>query len=119
MAVERVRRVAALIKQNVASILLESFTRPEMQWITVTDCVMTRDLKIAHLYFSTIEQNLTHVDAAKILEEEKGTIKRRLASRIILKFIPDLDFRWDDTVLIDEKIREIQDERRRSTCKDS
>lgn len=119
MAVERVRRVAALVKQNVASILLENFTRPEMQWITITDCVMTRDLKIAHLYYSTIEQNLAHVDAAKILEEEKPTIRRRLASRIVLKFIPDLDFRWDDTVLIDEKILEIQNERRRSTGQDS
>ncbi len=109
MGADRVRRVAALVKQNVASILLADFARPEMQWITVTDCVMTRDLKKADIYYSTIAQNLSHEDAGRILAEEKGKIKRLLASRIVLKYMPDLNFKWDDSVLIDEKIRQIHD----------
>lgn len=111
MGADRARRVAALLKQNVATILLEEFNRPEMQWITITDCVMTRDLKRADLYFSTIEQNLAHQRALEILAREKGTIKRELAARIVIKYLPDLNFIWDDTVLIDEKIREIHNER--------
>lgn len=110
MSGDRARRAAALIKQNVAVILLEEFNRPEMQWITITDCVMTRDIKRADLYFSTIEQNLPHEEALKILEQEKGAIKRRLAARIVIKYMPDLRFIWDDTVLIDEKIRELHNE---------
>lgn len=110
MGAERARRAAALVKQNVASILLQEFTRPEMQWITITDCVMTRDLKRADLYFSTIEQNLSHEDARRILAEEKGPIKRELASRIVIKYMPDLNFIWDDTVLIDEKIKQLHSE---------
>jgi ribosome-binding factor A len=115
MASDRVRRVAALVKQNVASVLLQDFTRPEMQWITITDCVMTRDLKRAKLYFTSIEQNLTHEEAGRILLEEKGAIKRHLGSRIVLKYMPDLNFIWDDTVLIDKKIQEIKDERSTNT----
>jgi ribosome-binding factor A len=106
---DRSRRVAALIQQNVASILLEDFTRPQMQWITVTDCVMPRDLKVAKIYFSTIEQNLSHDEAAKILEDEKGKIKRLLAKKIRLRYMPDLIFVWDSTVLIDEKFKELKD----------
>ena len=112
---ERPRRVAALIKQNVATIILEEFTRTEMQWITITDCVMTRDLKRADLYFSSVEQRLAHEKAAKILEEEKGHIKRKLAARIVLKFMPDLRFKWDDTVLIDQKIQEIKNAERKDS----
>ncbi len=112
---ERPRRVAALIKQNVATIILEEFTRPEMQWITITDCVMTRDLKRADLYFSSVEQRLAHQEAEKILEEEKGQIKRKLAARIILKYMPDLRFKWDDTVLIDQKIQEIKNAERKDS----
>ncbi|MBN2379024.1 30S ribosome-binding factor RbfA [candidate division WOR-3 bacterium] len=100
------------MKQNVAVILLQEATRPEMQWITITDCVMSRDLKHAKLYFTTIERNLAHEEALKILEEEKKAVRHRLAKRIILKYMPELRFVWDDTVLIDEKIREIHDERR-------
>ena len=119
MTVERARRVASLVKQNVASILLEDSTRPEMQWITITDCVVTRDLKRADLYFTTIEQNLPLEKARQALEEEKGTIKRQLASRIVIKYMPDLRFIWDETVMIEKKIREIQDERSRSTERDT
>lgn len=115
MVKDRARRAAALIKQNVACILLQEFNRPEMQWITITDCVMTRDLKRADLYFSTIEPNLSHERALAVLEEEKGPIKRELASRITIKYMPDLRFLWDETILIEKKIREIQDERSRST----
>lgn len=112
---ERARRVAALVKQNVATIIIEEFTRPEMQWITITDCVMTRDLKHADLFFSSVEQRLAHEEAAKVLEEEKGRIKKKLAARIVLKFMPELHFKWDDTVLIDQKIQEIKDAERRDT----
>jgi ribosome-binding factor A len=115
MPADRARRVAALVKQNVAAILLAEFNRPEMQWITITDCVMSRDLKRADLYFSTIEQNLAHGKALEILASEKGTIKRELAARIVIKYLPDLNFIWDDTVLIDEKIREIHNERQPGT----
>lgn len=115
MGADRARRVAALVKHNVATILLEEFNRPEMQWITITDCVMSRDLKRADLYFSTIEQNLDHQRALAILAHEKGTIKRELAARIVIKYMPDLNFIWDDTVLIDEKIREIHNERQPGT----
>lgn len=112
---ERARRVAALVRQNVATIILEEVNRSDMQWITITDCVMTRDLKRADIYFSSIEDRLSHEKALAILEEEKKAIKRRLAKRIVLKFMPDLRFVWDDTVLIEEKIREIQDERERDS----
>jgi len=106
---ERVRRVAALVKQNVASILLTDAPRSEMQWITITDCVMTRDLKLAKLYYTTIEQNLSHEDAGKMLAEDKGEIRHRLAKKMVLKYMPDLVFVWDSTILIDKKIREIHD----------
>ena len=106
---DRVRRVASLVKQNVAKILLEHPTRPQMRWVSITDCVMTRDLKLAKLYYTSIERNLSHEDAGKMLAEDKTEIRRRLAKRIVLKYLPDLSFVWDSTVLIDEKLREIKD----------
>ncbi|MBD3284842.1 hypothetical protein GF359_00675 [candidate division WOR-3 bacterium] len=106
---DRVRRVAALVKQNVASILITDAPRAQMRWITITDCVMTRDLKVAKLYYTSIERNLTHQEAGKILSEDKAEIRRRLAKRIVLKYLPDLSFVWDRSVLIEEKLREIKD----------
>ncbi len=114
MSAERVRRVAVLVRQNVASILLQDFTRSEMQWITITDCVMTKDLKKADLYFSTIEQNLPHNEAALILKEEKWKIRKLLSKRIVLKYMPDLIFKWDESVLIDEKIRQLHNQENQS-----
>lgn len=115
MGAARARRMASLIKQNIATIILSELGEPEMQWITVTDCVMSNDLKRADIYFTTIEQNLSHHQASRLLEQKTGEIKRHLGSRVRLKFMPELRFIWDDSVLIEEKIEELKRERRSRT----
>ncbi len=104
--IDRAKRVASLVGHNIAIILLEDLGIEKLKWVNITGCVMKKDLKTAYVYYSVIKGNAEEIQ--KMLEEEKGRIKKYLAKRIVLKYMPDIVFKPDLSSQLDEKFREIK-----------
>ena len=51
-AYSRADRVGGLIQQTLSDILLKEVKDPRLELTTITDVKMTRDLRIARIYFS-------------------------------------------------------------------
>ncbi len=105
--IERRERVASLVSHNVAAILLEELGVEELKWVNITGCIMRKDLKIAYIYYSVIKGNREEIQ--KALEREKKRIKKYLAKRIVLKYMPDIVFKPDKSTDLDELFREIKE----------
>lgn len=77
--------------------LKKKINDPRLEMITITSVKMSRDLKTARIYFSISggEQNIK--DATHGFESAKGYIKRTLAGKLGLRYMPDIKFFYDET----------------------
>jgi ribosome-binding factor A len=90
----RPRRVAELVQAELSRLLIEEFQDPGTGLLTITRVEMTPDLLQARVYLSVFGGP----DPAALLERierSKGYIRRVLASRVKLKYNPQLIFALD------------------------
>jgi ribosome-binding factor A len=90
----RPRRVAELVQAEISRLLITEFQDPASGLLTVTRVEMTPDLHAARVYFSVFGTADPQELLARI-EKRKGHIRRTLASRIRLKYNPELFFALD------------------------
>jgi ribosome-binding factor A len=90
----RSRRVAELVQAELSRLLISKFQDPSSGLLTVTRVEMTPDLHSARVYFSVFG-TADPRDLLSRIEKSKGHIRRTLASRIKLKYNPQLFFVLD------------------------
>lgn len=99
-------RVAELIHQVIADLIVSKIKDPRVQGVTVTEVLLSADLKSARVYYCS----LTGGDAAvhqKGLEAAEGFIRRQLRMELDLKYIPQLSFFYDTAFDNSAKINRI------------
>ena len=90
----RTRRVAELIRSELSRLLITEFQDPASGLLTVTRVEMTPDLLTARVFLSVFGAG----DPAALLdrlERSRGALRRALASRVKLKYNPELFFALD------------------------
>ena len=90
----RTRRVADLIQEELGALFLREFQGQSSGFITVTGVEVTPDLLQAHVRLSVFGTDDPQAILERI-EENKGHIRKVLASRIKLKYNPALFFSLD------------------------
>lgn len=105
--IHRIDRVEHLIKEEISLIFLyklpDKLRDSSSSFITVTSVKVSPDLKVAKIYISVLEKDKRNVVLEKI-KSAAGFIRMELASRIRIKFVPELKFFIDDTMDYVEKI---------------
>lgn len=99
----RTEKVENLIKQEISLIFLRKLQDPAFGFLTVTNVKLSPDLRLAKIYISVFEKEKRETSREK-LKSASGFIRSELASRISIKFIPELKFFIDDTLDYVEKI---------------
>ena len=94
----RTQRVASLIKEEIASLLVREFNSPSYGFITVTDVNMTPDLRIARIYFSVFGKPEVQEQTMAMLDGKKSYIRGVLGSKMKIRFVPELQFHLDGTM---------------------
>jgi ribosome-binding factor A len=90
----RTRRVAELVQAELSRLLIGEFQDASSGLLTVTRVEMTPDLLTARVFLSVFGTG----DPAALLDRigrSKGYIRRTLASRVKLKYNPELFFALD------------------------
>jgi ribosome-binding factor A len=103
----RTERVASVIKERIAEILIHDYNNPAYGFVTVTDVKMSPDLKIAKVYLSVFGSEAVQSKAMKMFESEKQHIRGLVASHVQLKFAPALQFYLDRTLEEADKINRL------------
>ncbi|MDX2500107.1 MAG: 30S ribosome-binding factor RbfA [Deltaproteobacteria bacterium] len=93
----RADRVGGLIQETLADLLNKSIHDPRLQRATITSVKMSADLKLARVYFAIYGDDKKSEDAARGFESARGFIKRILAPKLGLRYMPDLKFFYDDS----------------------
>lgn len=97
MPYSRADRVSGLIQQALSDILLKEVNDPRLEMATITHVKLTKDLRIARIYFSA-PGGPEKIEAARNgFNSALGFVKASLARRIGLRYMPDLEFYYDES----------------------
>jgi ribosome-binding factor A len=91
----RAERVGGQVQKVLAGLILNRINDPRLAHTTVTGVTLSRDLRIAKVYFSTHGGAQDEPSVVAGFESAKGFIKRELARELGLRYMPDLKFFYD------------------------
>ena len=94
----RPRRVAELIRRELAMLIPRELDDPHAHQITLTGAEVSRDLSSARIYFSLLSGAAEAKQTAKSLNRAAGFLRHALMGRITLRTIPALRFYFDESV---------------------
>jgi ribosome-binding factor A len=90
-------RVSGQIQKVLSEILLKKVKDPRLENARITDVRMSRDLRIARIYFVTSGNKKNIEEAAQGFKSALGYVKRTLARKLGLRYMPDLKFFYDES----------------------
>ena len=99
----RTDRVSGQIQKNLSDILRKNISDPRLAPVTITGVKMSKDLRLAYIYFSVSgevvdsKRKQMAQEAEKGFESAFGYIKRTLAGQLGLRYMPDLRFHYDQS----------------------
>ncbi len=94
----RSQRVGDLLKADISDILRTRIKDPRIGFITVTDVVMTPDLRMAKVYVSVLGDDNQRKNTLRGLESARTFIQNELGPRLSLRFMPELRFYIDTSL---------------------
>ena len=106
---QRQLRVGELVKQNLGELLIRNEAKIPLinsKLITVTEVKMTPDLKTARVYVIPLG-GIDTKETVKILTDYSHLVRKALAKRLDIKFLPKLTFVEDNSFEYAEKIENI------------
>jgi ribosome-binding factor A len=95
---KRTSRVGDQIMKVVADLLLFKVRDPRVKDVTLTGIEVSKDLRHSRIFFSVMgdTKNIRKTQAG--LDSARGFIKREIGSRLDMKYIPDILFKYDPTL---------------------
>jgi len=90
-------RVSGQIQKILSEILLKKIKDPRLENVSITDVKMSRDLRIARIYFVASGNKKSMEEAAEGFKSALGYVKRTLARQLGLRYMPDLKFFYDES----------------------
>jgi ribosome-binding factor A len=91
----RAERVGGQVQKVLAGLIRKGINDPRLAQVTITGVTLSRDLRIAKVYFAA--HGGAHGEPALLagFESARGFIKRELAKELGLRYLPDLKFFYD------------------------
>lgn len=94
----RSRRIAELIKRELAQLIVRELRDSKAQNVTLTDAEVAADLSSAKIYFSLLGGSAAAGKAAAALNHAAGFLRHALMRRLALRTVPALRFYFDESV---------------------
>lgn len=105
---DRVSRVADAIRQLVSMKLLSDISDPRLSGVQIIVVRMTRDLRIARIYYNLFDASDERKrEVSQGFKSASRFIRRMIAEEIQLKFAPELEFYYDESIEIGDRIDEL------------
>jgi len=106
---QRPERVQEALRQEISRIVQNEIKDPRLGFITITGVELTKDLRYAKVYFSVLGEEKEKKLALKGLNSARGYIKGHISDRIKLRFMPQIEFKIDETLEHTKKIYDLLD----------
>ena len=93
---KRALRVGGQMQKELSALLLKEVRDPRLHTVTIMRVKITDDLRSARVFFSTSEGQERKEEALAGFKSASGYLRRQLCQRLDLKYMPALEFFYDD-----------------------
>lgn len=80
---------------------------PGIGFITLTRVKVSGDLQVAHVFYTTLADAAARRETQKALERATPFFRRRIGSRVRLRRVPEIEFRFDEAIQHQDRIEQI------------
>ena len=95
----RIEQVNKLIRREISELLQREVKDPRLgTFVAVTEVSTSPDLKYAKVFVSHISNEVEKQEILSVLTAASGFFRNELAQRLRLRRIPELSFRWDNSI---------------------
>ena len=98
MRASRQERLNHQLQQEIALILQRELKDPRLGFVTITGVQLSSDLSHAKVAFSCLGGSEERARSQEALDHAVGFIRGLVKKRLRLKIIPDIVFRYDETI---------------------
>lgn len=105
--VKRSDKVGEAIHKIISELLIKGLKDPRIGFLTITGVKLTPDLRQATVYFTVhgSEEDKKHSEAG--LNSAKGFIRKEIGQALKMRFIPEIHFRYDNSLDYGQHIESI------------
>ena len=101
-------RVGEEIRHELSEMLSRGAVHdPGIGFITLTRVAVTADLQLARIYYTTLGDEKSRKQTARALDRATPFLRRQIGGRLRLRRIPELEFRFDQSVESQDRIEQI------------
>ena len=94
-----IERVNSLLRQTLSELLLREVKDPRLGgFISITAVDTSSDMKFAKVYVSRLDGDEDRQEILGALATAAGFFRRAMAGSLRLRRIPQLSFKWDDSI---------------------
>lgn len=93
----RIPRLQEELKKLFNIVLTQKLNDPQLDWVSVSDVVISKDLRYAKIYFSHYNNPADHDQIRDLLYKSSGFFKKQIAGAKLMRTIPELSFYYDET----------------------
>lgn len=110
----RPERVAEQLHKEISLMLMHGVKDPRIALVTVTGVDVTRDLRLARVFYTVTGDEQDVKGAEEGLRSSAAYVRRQLGQIMRLRYIPEIRFEYDQAVKtgrrIDELLRQVKDD---------
>jgi ribosome-binding factor A len=101
-------RVGDQIRQELSEILSRGEVHdPGIGFITLTRVQVTADLQLARVFYTSLGDPKARTETARALARATGFLRRQIGARLQLRRVPNLEFRFDESIAHQDRIEQI------------
>ena len=94
----RMDKINQRIKREIGEIVLKELKDPRLEFVTITQVEVSRDLQHAKVYFSVLGNKEQVKKAQAGLESARGFVRKLIGARVRLRYTPEVEFFYDETI---------------------
>ncbi len=95
---KRADRVGDLLQREISELLIRRIKDPRLHSVTITQVKVSNDLRHARVYYNVLTGGPARESVEIGLASAHGFIKKELGRRLRLRYLPKIQFLWDDTL---------------------
>jgi ribosome-binding factor A len=117
-------RVGEEIRHELSELLTRGAVHdPGVGFITLTRVKVSADLQVARVFYTSMGDDAARRETSKALQRATPFFRRHLGARLRLRRVPELEFRFDESIANQDRIEQIlrelhEEEANRTTNKD-
>ena len=101
-------RVGDRIREEISEILSRGVVHdPGIGFITLTHVRMSPDLQMARVYYTMLGDQAARRETARALDRATPFFRRQIGSRLRLRRVPEIEFRFDESIAHQDRIEQV------------